>query len=851
MKHFSLSLAGSALLLSLAVSPVRAEAPPDFLQAEGGNLWFVELSGPPVADGARPAAVRSEKAAFQRAAAAAGVAFTERRSFDVLFNGYSVEVDAVNRAKLAELPGVKAIYPVELIHAPTPEQAAGSAADLVTALAMTGANVAQDTLGLTGAGIKVGIIDSGIDIDHPDFGGSGVNGTTPFPTARIIAGWDFVGDDYDANPGNPTYNPVPVPGPNPDDCGGHGTHVAGIVAANGAIKGVAPEASLGAYRVFGCTGSSTADVIIAAMERALADGMDVVNQSLGAAFQWPQYPTAQASDRLVNKGVVMVASIGNNGTSGLYAAGAPGVGSKVIGVASFDNTHVFLPYVTVNGRDIGYNLMSFSPPAPTSGTSEIVSVGEACSPLPAGSLTGKTALAVRGNCNFSDKAINAIAAGAEAVLVSNNVPGLNSGTLGGPLPDPRPVATISLEDGDFIRAQAAPVMLEWTDQQASFPNPTGGRISSFSSYGLAADLSLKPNIAAPGGSIYSTYPLEQGGYATISGTSMSAPHVAGGVALILQANPKIPAQAMRARLQNHADPKNWQGNPALGYLDQVHRQGAGMLDIVGTVQATATVEPGELALGESQAGPAVRTLTIENKGSEAVTYALGHVAALSTGPNTFAVSAFTGFAGVAFSAPSVTVLANSSATVDVTITANPALADRSLYGGYITLTPDDGSATMRVPYAGFKGDYQSIQVLTPTANGFPRLGWSPNGVNFGFAGAGDVFTLEGFDVPYVLVHLDHHSRRLRLEARDAVTGRSYGRISNDEYLPRNSTATGFFAFAWGGDTFRGNGRNANQWSAAPDGDYIIELSVLKALGDENDPSHWETWTSPMFTIARP
>jgi minor extracellular serine protease Vpr len=851
MKHFTLSLAGSALLLSLAFSPVRAEAPPEFLQAEGGNLWFVELVGPPVADGARPATVRSEKAAFKRAAAAAGVAFTERRSFDVLFNGYSVEIDAANRAKLTGVTGVKALYPVELIHAPTPEQAAGSAADMATALAMTGANIAQDTLGFTGAGIKVGIIDTGIDIDHPDFGGSGVNGTTPFPTARIVAGWDFVGDDYDANPGNPTYNPVPVPGPNPDDCNGHGTHVAGIVAANGAVKGVAPEASLGAYRVFGCTGSSSADVIIAALERALADGMDVVNQSLGAAFQWPQYPTAQASDRLVNKGVVVVASIGNSGTSGLYAAGAPGVGKKVIGVASFDNTHVFLPYATVNGRDIGYIPLAFSPPAPTSGTSQIMDVGLACSALPAGSLTGKTALAARGTCAFADKAINAIAAGAEAVLISNNAAGVFSGTLGAPLADPRPVVGISQADGNFIRAQAAPVMIEWTDQQGSFPNPTGGLISGFSSYGLAADLSLKPNIGAPGGNIYSTYPLERGGYATLSGTSMSAPHVAGGVALVLQANPKIPAQAMAARLQNHADPKNWQGNAALGFLDQVHRQGAGMLDIAGTIQATATVEPGELALGESEAGPAVRTLTIENKGTEAVTYTLGHAPALNTNANTFSPGATTGFASATFSAPSVTVMANSSATVDVTITANPAVANRSLYGGYITLTPDDGSATMRVPYAGFKGDYQSIQVLTPTANNFPRLGWTPNGVNFGFAGAGDVFTLAGFDIPYVLLHLDHHSRRLRLEAFDAVTGGSVGRISNDEYWPRNSTATGFFAFAWNGDTFRGNGRNANQWSTAPNGDYVMKLSVLKALGDENDPSHWETWTSPMFTIARP
>ena len=149
--------------------------------------------------------------------------------------------------------------------------------------------------------------------------------------------------------------------------------------------------------------------------------------------------------------------------------------------------------------------------------------------------------------------------------------------------------------------------MTWQAGVASFASPTGGLISSFSSYGLAADLSLKPNIGAPGGSIYSTYPLELGGHATLSGTSMSSPHVAGGVALVLQAKPSTPSNGMKSRLQNSADPHNWWRAPSLGFLDNVHRQGAGMLDIPGAVLASTIVEPSELALGESQAGPATRT----------------------------------------------------------------------------------------------------------------------------------------------------------------------------------------------------------------------------------------------------
>ena len=132
--------------------------------------------------------------------------------------------------------------------------------------------------------------------------------------------------------------------------------------------------------------------------------------------------------------------------------------------------------------------------------------------------------------------------------------------------------------------------MTWTDQLGSFPSSTGGLISGFSSYGLAPDLSLKPDIGAPGGSIYSTYVMEKADYATLGGTSMSSPHTAGAVALLLEARPKTSSQAVRRMLQNSADPAPWSLNPGIGFLDSVHRQGAGMLDIDDTILAT-TVKP--------------------------------------------------------------------------------------------------------------------------------------------------------------------------------------------------------------------------------------------------------------------
>ena len=244
------------------------------------------------------------------------------------------------------------------------------------------------------------------------------------------------------------------------------------------------------------------------------------------------------------------------------------------------------------------------------------------------------------------------------------------------------MVAITADQGAALNAAiaAGPTTLTWTADYVAYPYGTGGLISGFSSFGLAADLSLKPNIGAPGGGIFSSYPLELGGATTLSGTSMSSPHVAGGVALILEARPKISSNAMQTRLQNAADPKNWSGNPALGFLDYAHRQGAGMLDIIGTLDATTVVEPSQISLGESQAGPTTTTVTVKNEGASSVTYDLSHVAALATGPNTqtgasYNITAtFNAPATVAFTTPSIAVPANGSATFDVTVTANAALA---------------------------------------------------------------------------------------------------------------------------------------------------------------------------------
>ncbi|MFY9510467.1 MAG: S8 family serine peptidase, partial [Rubrivivax sp.] len=441
----------------------------------------------------------------------------------------------------------------------------------------------------------------------------------------------------------------------------------------------------------------------------------------------------------------------------------------------------------------------------------------------------------------------------------NNAAGALAPTVAGTPAVTIPVVAITAAQGATLDAAiaAGTTTLNWGSSYVSFPYGTGGLISGFSSFGLTAELGLKPNIGAPGGAILSTYPLELGGTATLSGTSMSAPHVAGAAALILEAKPSIGAGQMMARMQNVADPKAWSGNAALGLTDHAFRQGAGMLDVVGSVTATASVSPSQISTGESAAGAYLQKLTLRNLSLSPAIYTVAHTSAVAAGPNqigTGASYAPTGFfdapATVTFSKTTLNVPPLGTASVDVTIAANATLPDRSLYGGYVTFTPQGAGTKMSVPYAGFKGDYQSTQVLTPTANGFPWLATLAAGT-YTNQPAGATYTLADGNIPYFLMHLDHMSRQIKLEAFDAASGASMGKVSDESYVTRSSTPGGFFAWTWDGKTFRGTAANPFMIKDVPNGNYVVKVSVLKALGDSSNPAHWETWTSPAITIARP
>ncbi len=837
------------------------------LQLDAPRHWYVEVAAVPLVDGGRRAAVNAAVAHVQASADAAGVALAHRFTFGTFATGFSAELDPDQLAALARVPGVVSLSPVGLIAGPeVARHAPGEMSpDMITALAMTGADVVQTEGGFDGSGVRVGIVDTGIMLSHPEFAG------------RIVAGFDFVGDLYDASSlltdtpagegvGEPQY--VRTGG---GDCNGHGTHVAGIVGAGGVgMTGVAPGASLGAYRVFGCDGSTHSDVVLAAVERAFADGMDVVNLSLGSNNGWPQDFSSKALSRMMDFGMVPVASAGNNGANGTWTIGAPGAGEDVITVASIDNTDVTLASFVVGAQSVGYSVFTGSDPPPTAGTSNPISyAGTGCIAADfIGFPSGDVALLDRGVCAFSDKHASAVAAGASAVLVANNVPGGPVlGTLGGAFPGTAPALGLSQADGATIRGLlgGAPVTLTWSDETVQVDSGTGFLTSSFSSYGLAPDLALKPDLAAPGGFIYSSMIVgaEPGvagtpGYEVLSGTSMASPHVAGAVALMLEARPDVPPHRVRDHLQNASFPVAWFGGqplPDVTLLESVHRQGAGLIDVAGAVDSYTQASPAKLALGESADGAFVDVLTIRNDSASAAEYVLTQIESFDFIPvNTNGISwdpAF-GFApplveyfelrdsGFFDPIDSVVVPAGGVASFQVRITANPEAPDGTIQGTYLAFLPavgGPGVSEILIPAAGYVGDYQALPTLA-----FPPELVVLFGGDLYLADPGWIYTMEGEDFPFFAIGLLHGAQTMTTEIVPLDPLRTWmgAQPAFELDLVRRDNVGGLTAYGLGDFDA----------TVLPNGAYRFRLTLLKAGGDATNPAHFEVAESPVFYIDR-
>lgn len=499
--------------------------------------------------------------------------FKERWHYYLSYNGISGEVSKEDIDKIKKNPYVKDVF-ISKIH----KLNTNIFVPLIKAPDVW--NISdQNGLPVTGKGMLIGIIDTGIDYKHPDLGG-GIG-----KDFKVKGGYDFADKDSD-----------------PLDIEGHGTAVAGIAAGNGKVKGVAPDANLMAYKVFpdGGEGASDAD-IIAAVDQALKDGCTAVNLSLGSSGGKSEGdPETDAMNNAVNLGLIVVAAAGNDGLRSRelsWPISAPSTAKNAISVAASDEGGGTVNIVYPSGYEEKFIPFVYGdgvPEFPEDKSYELVYCGYGRDKdFENKNLKGKLALIQRGPLApesallFETKYFNALSYGAEGVVVFNTAPGpnvtmaLNVQNYPGILL--KPAVFIMEEDGYLLKSLI--------DQgvRVSFTRKLRKEnlVADFSSQGPTPDDVFKPEIAAPGTNTYTTAPQNQYTFG-FNGTSCASPFVCGSTALIKQLHPDWNPFDIKASLMNNAfiliNPNN---NLPFSWNDQ----GSGRVNVYAAATTPAIIKP--------------------------------------------------------------------------------------------------------------------------------------------------------------------------------------------------------------------------------------------------------------------
>ena len=587
-----------------------------------------------------------------------------RYSYSLLLNGIALECAYGHIAELEALPGVKAVHMVQTYELPTePKVTSGGG--------MIGAPTAWN-LGMDGSGMVVAVLDTGLDTDHAAFAvepkspavvrgdidemlsGSALqaqrlvrdlSSSSVYLSGKVPYVFDYADHDTDVN-----------------HHGGsdHGTHVAGIVAANpadGSVTGVAPQAQLMILKVFpdGSTGANSDD-ILAALEDCVTLGVDVVNLSLGSpagfTYRSDLLSTMEVYDRLAKAGIIVAAAAGNE-YSAAYKnlwgtdlsltsnpdygiVGSPSSYSQTLSVASADNVTVRSAYFEAAGRKI-----TFTDTATTNNpeggfirvlggkTLDYVVVPGSGEEADYANLNvkGKVALVSRGVTTFAEKHEMAHAKGAAACIVYNTEAGMINMSIDS---FPIPAIFISQADGQAMVAAAKDGVGTLTVSESTYdaPSETGGQPSSFSSWGSTSQLEITPDIMAPGGNIYSS--RDNNSYGLMSGTSMATPHLAGASALMLEylRTAGIEGDAMTlayALMMSTAVPAKGSN----GVTASPRKQGAGLVNLASAMATKAYLqvegkERPKLELGDDpdKTGEYQMTFRVVNFGTEPLQYAI-------------------------------------------------------------------------------------------------------------------------------------------------------------------------------------------------------------------------------------
>lgn len=691
------------------------------------------------------------------------------QEFTAVVNGFSAEVKQGDLELIKKLPDVKSVHIVNEYEKPEIQPEMKYSKELVEA---------QQTwreYGYKGEGLTVGVIDTGIDPGHKDMvlsedteaahSEESIEATInehdlsgQFYTEKVPYGYNYMDENDEIR----------------DTAKGasmHGMHVAGTVGANGdedngGIMGIAPEAQLYALKVFGNDpemGSTYGDIYIKAIDDAIKLGVDALNMSLGSpsGFVSDESPEQQAVSRAVDNGILMSISGGNSAlfADGFYypmasnpdygVSGSPGVAYESLQVASFENTNMEVEAVeyAIDGEAGSAPFLSAGNEHPSDFVQTEFEVIEAGLGAPEDfegkDVKGKYALVQRGELAFTEKALHAQEAGALGVIIYNNEDGVINMATEDEIVIPQ--LFMLKNDGDKLAKaikDGQHVTLNFTGGMTHIDNPDAGEMSDFTSWGLTPNLDFKPEITAPGGQILST--LNDDEYGLMSGTSMAAPHVAGGAALVLE---YVDKEFGLENADRVLQAKNIMMNSGkLVEFDDAlvspRRQGAGLMQLHKALSTPVIVTEKEtneakVALKEVTENEVTFELTAENYTDEAVTYEVSANAQtdqpvqngpdLIVAPNMFGAMDLEGVATVdGETVKTVEVPANGEKTLTVTLDLNEADADLAeifpngyWLEGFVTLTdPQDVNPELHVPYVGFKGEWDSSPIFdTPEWDG--------------------------------------------------------------------------------------------------------------------------------------
>jgi subtilisin family serine protease len=553
--------------------------------------------------------------------------------FDISLNAVAVQLNGTSLGTIASAPMVKkAEY--EARYRPLDANATNDPdLGLIGAPGAWGAGTGANAGKIAGTAndrVKVGIIDTGIDVTHPCFGDAGFPQTHQEGPAALTNNKVIVAKVFNNQSNRFDHTPAAVQD--------HGTHVAGTVACdygltnntttvNGVtvpygVNGVAPAAQLGNYNVFpGDDADARSEDILNALEAAYADGMDIVNLSLGGNAHGIQDLLTNAIDDLDQAGMISAVAAGNSGP-GHFTVESPGSAARALTAGAATVGHFIGSPVTAKGETHGAAAGDFATVSSDfPGTVKVFknadgTLNQGCSALPALGTGDFIGVISRGSCTFSTKIRNAQNAGADVVLVVNNANGdpVAMAQDGTPSQPTVPAYMLSIADRAWIVGADGTAGTVGATKQY-FNTDNDDFMANFSSQGPTdVDFRVKPDVVAPGVNVLSSIPAAfcaaalRPCWAFFQGTSMATPHLAGSAAVVLGQHPTWQAWQVRSAIVNTAQENVLKRAVGTGLVNDPNITGAGRERLDRAVNASVALDPVSLSFGAVPSGSG-QTLT--------------------------------------------------------------------------------------------------------------------------------------------------------------------------------------------------------------------------------------------------